>query len=600
MFRNRWPVVGASIALAAAVSCRNANQQSATMERAPANEMGYPVDPAQPATQESMAEPVAAPPQIPTPDAAPAWAPDGYHVEIAVKDLVYPTSVESDRDGTLYIAEAGFVDGDPASPARVLRVTADGHVSVAVDQLIGPVNDLLWHDGSLYISQRGKISRLMSDGSVLDLVSGLPSFGDHQNNQLAIGPDGKLYFGQGTATNSGVVGVDNFAMGWLKRFPGVRDVPARDIILTKQQWITIDPLAMTSGEPPLVRTGAMSPFGLGAAAGGYIHGSNKANGSILRMDLDGQNLEVYAWGLRNPYGVAWSADGKLFATDDGFDDRGSRPIANAPDAVWRITQDGWYGWPDYAAGDPVTLAQFTPAEGVAPQFLMRDHPPIEPPLAKLAAHAGAAKMTVAPAGSFGFEGELFVAESGDMAPMTGHSAEPKGYDVVRINPASGETQVFFRTRDEALGSAVQNMQHVETSGPKRLVDVQFAPGGEALYIVDLGALAVLPGANPTPQPFPGTGVIWRVVKDGSTGTPGPTNVSTGLPRTASHSTSAPATQPAEPATMPAPDAASVPPSQSVPQPAENSGTPAVPEAPAPEAPQPKIDTPAPPAEQLNK
>ena len=52
-------------------------------------------------------------------------------------------------------------------------------------------------------------------GGLRDLVTGLPSLGDHHNNQIAAGPDGKIYFGQGVATNSGVVGVDNFVFGWL-------------------------------------------------------------------------------------------------------------------------------------------------------------------------------------------------------------------------------------------------------------------------------------------------------------------------------------------------------------------------------------------------
>jgi hypothetical protein len=44
-----------------------------------------------------------------------------------------------------------------------------------------------------------------------------------------VGPDGKLYWGQGSATNAGVVGADNFAYEWLPKFPGFCDVPAQDI-----------------------------------------------------------------------------------------------------------------------------------------------------------------------------------------------------------------------------------------------------------------------------------------------------------------------------------------------------------------------------------
>jgi hypothetical protein len=56
------------------------------------------------------------------------------------------------------------------------------------------------------------------------------------------------------------------------------------------------------------------------------------------------------------------------------------------------------------------------------------------------------------------------------------------------------------------------------------VDVTFSPDGDALYVVDTGAIAVLPTAAPAPQPFPGTGVIWRITREGRN-VPGPTNLS---------------------------------------------------------------------------
>src|SRR5205085_1501997 len=119
--------------------------------------------------------------------------------------LTYPTSIDFDDAGAMYIAEAGFMDGDPVVPARILKLTGNDRQVVA-ENLKGPVTDILWHQGKLFISHRGKIS-VLADGRVKDLVTGLPSFGDHSNNQLAVGPDGKLYFGQGSATNSGVVGM---------------------------------------------------------------------------------------------------------------------------------------------------------------------------------------------------------------------------------------------------------------------------------------------------------------------------------------------------------------------------------------------------------
>ena len=49
-----------------------------------------------------------------------------------------------------------------------------------------------------------------------------------------------------------------------------------------------------------------------------------------------------------------------------------------------------------------------------------------------------------------------------------------------------------------------------TAGPRRLVDVHFAAQGDALYVVDFGALVIKDGQA---VPAPGTGVIWRIVPD---------------------------------------------------------------------------------------
>lgn len=68
------------------------------------------------------------------------------------------------------------------------------------------------------------------------LASGLPSDGDHHNNKLTIGLDCLIYFGQGTATNSGVVGVDNYKMDWLADHPNSHDIPARDIRLKNRTY----------------------------------------------------------------------------------------------------------------------------------------------------------------------------------------------------------------------------------------------------------------------------------------------------------------------------------------------------------------------------
>ena len=97
--------------------------------------------------------------------------------------------------------------------------------------------------------------------------------------------------------------------------------------------------------------------------GTVAKGTTQANGAILRAALDGSSLEVFAWGFRNPYGLAFGPDGKLYAADAGSDARGSRPIADSPDVLWLVERGAWHGWPDFFAGVPVTDPRFKPKNG---------------------------------------------------------------------------------------------------------------------------------------------------------------------------------------------------------------------------------------------
>ncbi len=457
-------------------------------------------------------------PQVPAPDASQAQVPDGYKVEVVLTGLTYPSSVEFDDQGNMLVAEAGYSYGDPQPRPRILSVSPQGNIRPLPSQgLEGPITDLLWHEGRLFISHRGKISSIAPGGTLQDLVTGLPSGGDHHNNQLTVGPDGMIYFGQGTVTNSGVVGMDNFKMGWLAQHPELHDVPARDIRLRPVTFTSSNPL--TSGTQQ-VETSPYQPFSQTLGQDPTIPGAVKASGTILRMNPDGSGLEVYAWGLRNPYGVLWGADGTLYATENGFDVRGSRPIANDKEDLYVIRQGGWYGWPDYASGLPVTDSRFKPPEWPQPEFIMAEHPPVETPLLTFPAHSAATQIESSRGGAFGADGKLFITFFGHMAPMTGEVDEHAGHRVARVDPQTKAVETFFTKKGEGNGHGGgghheggsgghggQQQHESVTAGPRRLMDVRFAPAGDALYIVDFGSMVI----EQKLRPIPGTGVIWRVI-----------------------------------------------------------------------------------------
>lgn len=469
------------------------------------------------------------PQSIPAPDPAAVQVPKGYRVEIAIKDLSFPTSVEIDDSGHLFIAEAGAVPGYKQSKPRVLRVMGKGAQETFIEQgLEAPVNDLLWHNGKLYVSHRGKIS-VVEDGRLRDLVTGLPSLGDHQNNQITAGPDGKLYFGQGTATNSGVVGPDNYKMGWLKKHPDFHDAVAKPLSeqakLRDQVFASKNPLTDFKGDTRI--TSAFAPFSE-VHGDKPLQGTIKANGTILRMDPDGSNLEIYAYGLRNPVGVLWGVDDRLYATENGFDVRGSRPIADDWDDLYLVKKDRFYGWPDFASGVPVTDPRFKPMKKGAkqPKFLMQNHPPVEEPLHQFPKHSAIAKLDASPGGEFGHQGELFIAFFGHWTPMTGKAPKPHGgHRVVRYNPRGGAVvEVFSRKPHGHSGSSASKTSsskpksneknakssggHQMSPGPRRPIDVRFAPDGSAMYVVDFGVQQVHPGGEI--KAYPKTGLVWKV------------------------------------------------------------------------------------------
>jgi glucose/arabinose dehydrogenase len=489
------------------------------------------------------------PPEVPPPVASAAEVPAGFRAEVLMSELTYPSSIESDERGNLYIAEAGYSYGDDSATPRILRLSPSGEVTAfATRGLHGPINDLLWHKGRLYVSHRGKISAVEDDRRVRDLVTDLPSGGDHHNNQMSIGPDGKLYFGQGTVTNSGVVGPDNEHMGWLRKNPNLHDIPAKTIQVKDKAFESRNPLRQGGAT---AHTMAFHPFNSGDEKRTSVEGETKASGTILRTSLDGGEVEIVAWGLRNPYGLVWTPDGKLYATENGMDDRGSRPVANDKEDLYLIKEGAWYGWPDYASGIPVTDPQFAPKEGPKPEFVMQEHPPVEKPVLTFPKHAAATKLAVSPGGRFGPEGRLFIAFFGHMSPMTGETAEHGGHRVAVVDPEKNTVEEFFTKKEShAMAGGAQSGAHLPTGrtkesgkhheeeqaakkekagrhgsggghggkdesvtpGPRRLMDVHFTAQGDALYVVDFGALVVKDGRA---VPAPDTGVVWRIVPEGA-------------------------------------------------------------------------------------
>lgn len=422
--------------------------------------------------------------------------PPEYKAEVVAKGFTYPTSIAVDSDNRIYVAESGYSYGPKTTVARVLMVD-NGRVSEIARGFDGPINGLAIKNDTLYVSHRGKITEYnLKSKNRRDLITELPSLGDHQNNDLLFGKDGDLYFGQGTATNAGVVGHDNFVYGWADKYPKFHDFPSRDFVLQGENY---RPLNLGSVNPVDTKiTGAYSPYGAATSKGQQVKESFPANGVIHRYNLRTGQLSIYCDGLRNPYGLAMAHDGTMYASNLGYDDRGVRAVKGSPDWIVKLKEGAWYGWPDYAGLTPLTENKFKSKRGVNLNPLIMDPPAVEPPLTELDSHYSPMKLAFAPAG-FHNDG-LYVAIFGDGQPLTEDLDRQVPTGVLRINPSDGSYSWFVKNKQKLRAGRLGD-------GLRRIIDVKFDQDGESLFILDFG---VLEFTDLAPNAIPNTGVLWKI------------------------------------------------------------------------------------------
>lgn len=420
--------------------------------------------------------------------------PKGYQIEVFAQDLNTPSCILFAGEGDLYIGDSGYTTGRPN-----LQKLVNGHFEIIADNFRVPLIGINSYDGDLYISHRGMITVLKKDGTRQDIINGLPSDGDYSNCRVVFGRDGKMYFGVGTATNSGVVGLDN---RWTFECPFFHDYPGDYILLNGQNFPSEN--AMLPYADELTYTGAFSPYGVANFPNETRKKELRASGSILRSNIDGSDLELVAWGLRSVSFLRFDNAGRLFASNDGFDIRGSRPIANAPDEFQLITFGKWYGWPDYSGGEPVTLPKFKPEGGAQPEFLLSIHPDAPSrPFAVFPNNSTIIGFDFNYNESFSTYGDAFIAEFGYVAPFTYEASEPPytgtGNRISKIDMRTGLVTTF------AINKTGFPASYSDGGGLERPADIAFGPDG-AMYVVDMGI-----NLKDNPNAFvPNTGVIWRI------------------------------------------------------------------------------------------
>ncbi len=506
---------------------------------------------------------------VPDDDVPGVLVQDGYDLRLGVGGLTFPSNITfgtGAAEGRAWVSESGFSPGSPPTVKEItLPETGEGTATVVLTpamlppgRLRPPFTDVTYRDGMLWLAHGqtgangwkvGAMSRFSPDdpaGTFLTVVTNLPSTGDHQNNTIVFGADGRGYFGQGSATNSGVVGADNVPR-WVEDAPGFHDFAPVQIILNGAAFTARVP---TSADPDAnAVTAPYRPFDSGAVPAGFVipaatpaapqdGGIVAGVGAVYSFDPAAADptatLRLEAWGLRNPFGLAFDAQDptRLFISNNGSDIRGragnpnmpfdpatyvitgSRPIAQDEDEMFVISVGGaveFFGWPDFlhdpstrqplSIGDPLFCQSPTLTAADCPQPIFdeafRNGLTVEPAFSSVGLYVSVTGFEPSTSAAFGFEGDLFVTESGSFGPQTG-AFTFTGYKVSRIDRATGAEVDFVvnagSTPDELFDPNEMN----------KPVSVAFS--GDRLAIVDLGVLE--PGIDLFQS---NTGKVWLLV-----------------------------------------------------------------------------------------
>lgn len=269
----------------------------------------------------------------------------GFKVELlksATKAEGSWVSMAIDAKGRLYISTQGKVEGvgwkKDDKWGGLYRATLDAQGKVAQwDQVNVPIGDamgMLWAFDSLYVSGDGPegrgIYRLKDTNGDGDLDSWamwkkVPGGnGEHGAHALALGPDGKsIYIVHGNSTPL-VDGIDTTRSPYRNY--------AEDDLLPR----VMDPVATFFDK-------VKSPYGY-----------------VLKTDENGTNFQLFAGGFRNPYDIAFNADGELFTYDSDMEWDVGSPWYR-PTRVLHVVPGGEYGFREGTAKWPAYYPDSLPA-----------------------------------------------------------------------------------------------------------------------------------------------------------------------------------------------------------------------------------------------
>ncbi|MFH8410479.1 PQQ-dependent sugar dehydrogenase [Streptomyces sp. NPDC018019] len=238
--------------------------------------------------------------------------------------------------------------GGPRASASVPAPPAKGSVTVTATlttDLTSPWGVAALPDGDLLVSSRdtGKIFRVAADGgrkTELGTVPGVAPGGEGGLLGLAVAPsfgrDHQVYAYFTTASDNRIA-----RMTYDAGKPAGRQLGAPDTVvkgIPKGQIHNGGRIAFGPDKMLYAGTGETGDTGL-------AQDRKSLGGKILRMTPDGEPVRgnpdagsvVYSYGHRNVQGLAWDAEGRLWAAEFG---------QNTWDELNLIEPGGNYGWPE--------------------------------------------------------------------------------------------------------------------------------------------------------------------------------------------------------------------------------------------------------------
>lgn len=195
---------------------------------------------------------------------------------------------------------------------------------------------------------------------------------------------------------------------------------------------------------------------------------NELNATIVRANLDGSNIKIFARGLRNTIGFGWHPQtGELWGMDHGIDWLGDD---EQKEEVNQIKENADYGWP-YIYGEGKYNPGDRPPGGMTyQQYLAKS----TLPTLLYQAHAAPLQMAFYNGSQFpaDYKGDAFVAMRGSW-----NRSKPVGYKVVKLHFENGKPVRF----DDFLSGFLVNKN---TAHFARLVGVAVHKDGSLLVSDD--------------------------------------------------------------------------------------------------------------------